>query len=232
MIRLTEALPPYFPDPVFAHIACLYSAFSDSVLAPELWVQEEKGQTVGIIARQGGRCYLWSDGNCTDELVDFLEVIGRSEIFCSVDTAQRCGFEVLEPFFALHKKIGEKSGAPNTEVSLSALYKGFSEGSDGDIDLPDFEIFAPDVSHRLRHGGASVHLSDRGAGLVFLFDGGGIINGISVPIKNRKSGAGSEILADLCRTAGGDVFAFAKENSLKFYEKNGFSVVYTAVITR
>lgn len=232
MIRITENLPAYFPDPVFAHIRSLHTAFSGSVLAPEFWEQETSGKMTGFIARQGGRCYLWSDGSAADELSEFLDVIGRSEIFCSKETAENCGFEVLESFFALHKRVGEKVPTSPAEVSLSALYTALSKGSDGDVSLPSFEVFAPDLSHRLRHGGASVHISEKGAGILFLFEGGGIINGISVPYENRRQGSGSEILNDLCQKAGGDVFAFAKEENLKFYEKNGFSLLGETVITR
>ena len=112
------------------------------------------------------------------------------------------------------------------------MYNGLKLGEDGDIDLPSFENFAADISHRLRHGAAIAALDDNSAALGFKCDKGAIVNGISVKRELRGRGLGGRILGELLSYSDGDILAAAEEKNTEFYIKNGFEIIDTAVIAR
>ena len=88
--------------------------------------------------------------------------------------------------FTVLKKGAKKTNLPKTDISLSALYTALKQGEDGDIELPVFDVFAPDLSHRLRHGGAVAELTEFGAAVAFTCEYGGIINGIAVKKEDEE----------------------------------------------
>ena len=215
----------------FAATDCLVSAFGDSALCPEVWLQTENGRTTAVISRFGGRVNLTYLGGDKTEIKDFLNIIGYSEIFTEKGSAIALGFNDFSSFTVL-KKATTKQKEPAEIPSLKGLYNALSEGTDGDIALPSFEDFAADVSHRLRHGGGVAILEVFGAALCFFCENFGIINGIAVKKDCRGRGNGSKLLKNICGYLDGDVFVCAKTDTAEFYIKNGFEVCDTAVIIR
>ena len=99
------------------------------------------------------------------------------------------GFSAADKFAVL-KKVSRGEKENPQPPSLSALYGALKEGEDGDISLPPFEIFAPDISHRLRHGGAVAIVNEFGGALAFTCSFGCVINGIAVKKEQRGRGLG------------------------------------------
>lgn len=233
MINLSSELSGIYPETVaLMNIFCLKAAFDGSALAADIWTQNTDGRTASVIARNGGRLYIHCEGSDLDEVKSFIKVIGYEEIFCSTDTAQKLGLAVLKEFSVLSVIGCKKKEPPPFNISLKALYDRLCLGTDGEIDLPDFETFAPDISHRLRHGGAAAFLSENGAAIVFLNDFGGIINGISVSVGKRGKGEGSELLSRITEAVDGDIFVCCDEKIKEFYKSNGFTECGKAVIAR
>lgn len=232
MISLeSKAQIPYTPKISFMQTACLISAFSGSTLAPDLWVQRVNGRPSAVISRYGGRLNVTADGADFAEIKEFIRVIGFSEIFTEKNTAISLGFNSFSEFAVL-KKTAQKTAEQGTQVSLSNLYGALKLGADGEITLPEFEAFAPDVSHRLRHGAATAVLTSFGGALAFTSEFGGIINGISVNKNSRGRGLGSELLSSICGTFDGEVFVCTNKKTAEFYIKNGFTPCGEAVIIR
>lgn len=232
MITLSNSLEGFYAKKVsLAHILCLKSAFDGSKLESELWLQKENNNIHSAIARHGGRLYITSDGYCPEELKDFINVIGCAEIFTEKSTAKALGLEIKEEFGVLYMS---KSGEPmpfSSNTSLSALYSSLSSGADGDIFLPSFEAFAPDVSHRIRHSAAVALAEEFGGALAFKSENSAVINGIAVKKDERQKGFGSLLLNRLISHLHGDIFACTSDKNNNFYIKNGFAFIDTAVIT-
>ncbi len=221
----------YLPKISFMQTACLKEAFDGSALSPDIWVQGVSGRTSAVISRMGGRLNITADGADLDELKEFINVIGFSEIFTEKQTALDLGFRNFEDF-TVFKKVSNGTDTKTAEISLSALYNALKEGADGDIFLPPFEVFAPDVSHRLRHGGATAAVENFGGALAFTSEFGGIISGIAVKKEARGKGKGKKLLNDICQSIGGDIFACTRGKTAEFYIKNGFEPCGSAVLIR
>ncbi len=232
MITLsTDFSEIYRPDIALMQILCLKSAFKGSALEEDMWLQREDDLSVGVIARNGGRLYLYSE-NITDELKVFLNTVGFTEIFTEKETAIKLGLCTSEQYAVLLKKSVKTKKFSPENIRLPPLYKGLSEGRDGDILLPEFEFFAADISHRLRHGAAAAVINDEGAALAFLCEKGAVINGISVKKELRGQGTGTKLLGELLSYCHGDILVCTSENNTEFYIKNGFSEIGEVVIAR
>ena len=118
----------------------------------------------------------------------------------------------------------QKTADCSMDFSLHTLYDRLSYGNDVDIHLPSFEIFAPDVSHRLRHGGAVAVVKDEGAALAFLYEGGGVMSGIALSAACRGKGLGKALLNELLTHIEGDFFVAANDINKEFYLRNGFTL--------
>lgn len=221
----------YIPKISFMQTACLISAFKNSALAPEVWVQKNNEKITAVISRFGGRLNITADCADYEEIREFIEVVGFSEIFCEKEVAEKLGVSFDTDFCVLKARVKKQRSFCDIPP-LFNLYTTLNQGDDGEITLPDFEVFATDVSHRLRHGGAVATLEDSGAAVAFSCDFGGIINGIAVNKASRANGIGSRLLKDVCDYLDGDVFVCTNENTAKFYIKNGFTECDKAVLIR
>lgn len=222
----------YLPKITVMNILCLKKAFCGSALEEDIWVQKDSDDISAIIARHGGRLYIYSDKSSADEVKEFTDIIGFAEIFTEKSTAEGLKLTPIKEFNVLLKRNKKSASFEFSELSLKSLYNGLSKGNDSDIALPPFEDFAPDTSHRLRHGGAVAAVSPFGAGLAYVSDNGGIINGIAIEKDCRRQGFGNKILRELCSYIDGDIFVCASNQNTDFYIKNGFEIIDKAVIAR
>ncbi len=232
MIRLTDKLCLRPTSAALMQIYCLKSAFDGSVLKADLWVQEKADRITAVIGRCSGRLYIHAEDFDSQELKEFINTVGYSEIFCSKAIAISLGLNIQNTFLELCKKDCVKLICENAVISTRELYDKLLLGEDGDISLPDFNYFAPDVSHRLRHFGAVAIANEHGAALAFCCDYGGIINGIAVDKRLRGCGKGSTLLTKAVSAIGGDVFVCCSDNNKGFYINNGFIQNDEAVIAR
>ena len=215
-----EALP-FFSKISFVQTSCLNAAYRGSALEPDIWVQRMNGRITAVISRLGGRLNITSKDADFEEIKKFIKIIGYTEIFCETDVALGLGFDSFEEFCVLKgqaKKTKDFCDIP----PLYDLYTALSWGEDGEISLPDFDIFAPDISHRLRHNSAVAVALDFGGGLALKCDDGSVISGISVKKEQRGRGLGSLLLCELLKYLEGEVFVCTDDKTARFYIKNGF----------
>ncbi len=227
MIRLTEKLDGfYLPTPSLAYTLCLKSAFDGTPLEAEVWRGE-----ASVISRYGSRLYVSAEDGF-DEIKEFISIIGCEDIFTEKATALALDLTPTEEYhiFYLKKEFSSPSYAPS--VGLNDLYSALAFGEDGDISLPDFEVFAPDASHRLRHGSAVGIVESFGGAYAIKSDKCAIIGGIAVNKAERRKGYGSVLLNSLLGHLSGDIFAITSDKSTEFYIKNGFTDIGKAVICR
>ncbi len=223
MIRLIDRLPETAPSKMSeARIFSATEAFSGSALQNDLWGQFEGDKLISVISMSGGSLNLSSSGENTAELREFLEAVFPAEIFTEYETAEALGLTPVR----IRNMLTFKSTGTDTVLenfSLKELYDRLSYGCDVDIHLPPFEVFAPDVSHRLRHGGARAVVKEYGAALAFTYNGGAAMTGIALNPLFRGKGLGKRLLAELLSGIDGDFFVAANEQNTKFYEKFGFT---------
>lgn len=220
MIRLQ--FPPegfYIPCPVFTEIDSLIGAYRSTPLIPDVWMSDDC-----VLCKNGGLVLISGKAESPDEILEFLSVIGYSEIFCPKDVADALGISG-KVRTVLYKKGSHERDFLWENISLNVLYEKLSLGSDGDMLLPDFADFAADVSHRLRHSAATACVNNFGAGLAFMGKESCVICGVAVDEKYRGQGVGREIVDELCRYTQGDVFVCADENNISFYKKCGFDEI-------
>ena len=128
-------------------------AFFGSRLAVDFWVQTDGDKITAIISACGGSMNIWCNDADFAELTEFIAALSPTVIFTEYENAAPLSLRCDRVRNMLRFK-SEKTADSTASFTLRELYDGLALGSDVDIHLPSFEIFAPDVSHRLRHGGA------------------------------------------------------------------------------
>ncbi len=228
MIKYVDALPEICDNKIsLARILSQYKAFGNTKISPDFWIQETDGVITAVLSMYGSEMTLYCKGGNLEELWEFVKVIKPKTVFTEKENLiDNCGTTIKQVFL---KKAPLNKAFSTPEVSLREIYDKLLLGDDGDVSLPCFEDFCLDISHRLRHGGAVAIAKDYGAALSFIYNGGGIISGISVDKSYRKNGFGSKLLGAICKKTGGDIFACTDEKNKEFYIKNGFSHIGNAV---
>lgn len=232
MIKKVDRLPSLeIRDMSLAKIYAQDKAFRDSPLQNDFWVQSDVERISALISMDGGSMNIWCDSPDYGELREFLSVISPTVIFTEYENAEPLGLKCDRVRNMLTIRC-EKTAEADLDFTLKELYDKLNGGSDVDIHLPPFEIFAPDVSHRLRHGGAVSSVSNYGAALAFLFDRGGVMSGIALSPEHRGKGLGKKLLTSLLSTVDGDFFVAANDINKNFYLRNGFTLMGTVCFGR
>lgn len=227
MIKKIDVLPSVPVTTMsLAKIYAQDKAFSDSPLENNFWVQTDCDKITAVISEDSGSMNLYCDGADYGELHDFLSVISPAVIFTEYENAEplKIKCDRVRNMLTYHS---QKSENIKTDFTLQSLYDGLDNGSDVDIHLPSFEIFAPDVSHRLRHGGAVAVCKEYGAALAFLYPDGGVMSGIALSPEFRGKGLGKTLLRELLSNIDGDFFVAANDINKNFYLRNGFTLAGT-----
>lgn len=228
MIKHLNKLPEICDNKIsLAKILSQYKAFGGTKISPDFWMQESDGIVTALLSLNGGEMTLYCKNGDLEEIWEFIRVIGPKRVFTEKENLIGCCNTAIKPVFLKKLPLAQEVSA--TETSLKELYEKLLLGQDGDVALPSYEDFCGDISHRLRHGGAAAIVKDYGAALSFVFEGGGIISGISVDKSYRNKGMGSKLLKEICKTTGGNIFACTDKQNKDFYIKNGFSHIGDAV---
>ena len=106
-------------------------------------------------------------------------------------------------------------------------YEALLSGTDGNIELPDYETFAADFLLRCRKGVAGGIVEKNCCALCFnITEQSAFIGGVAVKLSDRKSGQGKMAVDRLCEILPADkLFVCCLDNVKGFYEKCGFSYV-------
>ena len=198
-------------------------AFFGSCLAVDFWVQTDGDKITAVVSSCGGSMNIYTDGADFSELSAFVRALSPAVIFTEYENAAPLSLKCDRVRNMLRFK-SEKTADTTADFTLWGLYDGLALGSDVDIHLPTFEVFAPDVSHRLRHGGAVAVLKKEGAALAFLYEGGGVMTGIALSPASRGKGLGKVLLGELLSHVDGDFFVAANDTNKEFYLRCGFTL--------
>ena len=182
----------------------------------------EYGKTYALIAKVGGYVSLYENGENTEELKDFLKIIGCEGIFTSLDTAKRLNLKINEKCLSLKISPPYEDAEQSEEGTPRKLMEALKEG----LCIEDTLGFIADVSFRTMHSCADYVLKDGGGALLFYTQKEGLLNGIAAPKGQRGKGIGSRLVKMLLSKAGErEVYACCSEENKRFYIKNGFSLI-------
>lgn len=218
MISLNYELPNSLPiTPSAIRILSLYESYGCNYDFLRFYKQEINGDITAIISVMDNNATLCLiDDRDTDEIIKFISAIGAKTVFCEKEIT----LEKLEQGSIMLFDNIEITNHSKNEVKLSNVYDVMSTC----FTMPDFSAWYPDISHRIRHGGAVAVEKEYGCAIALKSSIGALISGICVKENSRNKGHGSVILQGLINTCGSNkIFALVEKNGPKqFYKNNGF----------
>lgn len=219
---LTENLPNVC-DAALVKIKCAYKAYKDyDNIAQFYYGISGEDKVYAVIGKVSGYVSLWTDGSETEELKNFLKLLGFTGIFTSLKTAQLLNLRIEEKCLVFKAEPPFEKTSIGERCEPRELMETLQQG----LSIPNGDEFIADVSFRTLHGCADYVVENSGGGLLFFDDNDAIINGIAVPENKRNNGHGSRILKALLSRGGErSVYACCVEENKYFYIKNGFSLI-------
>ena len=218
MISLNYELPNSLPvTPSAIRIISLYESYGAKYDFLRFYKQEIDGDITAIISIMDNNATLCLiNDHDTDEIIQFLSAIGAKTVFCEKEIT----LEKLEQGSIMLFDNIEITNHSKNEVKLSNVYDVMSTC----FTMPDFSAWYPDISHRIRHGGAVAVEKEYGCAIALKSSIGALISGICVKENSRNKGHGSVILQGLINTCGSNkIFALVEKDGPKqFYKNNGF----------
>ena len=218
MISLNYELPNSLPvTPSAIRIISLYESYGAKYDFLRFYKQEIDGDITAIISIMDNNATLCLiNDHDTDEIIQFLSAIGAKTVFCEKEIA----LEKVEQGDIMLFNNFEITNRSLNEVRLKNVYDIMSTC----FTMPHFNSWYPDISHRIRHGGAVAVEKEYGCAIALKSSIGALISGICVKENSRNKGHGSVILQGLINTCGSNkIFALVEKNGPKqFYKNNGF----------
>lgn len=223
---ILSGLPQKLPnicDAALVKIKCAYKAYKDYDSIAQFYYGVSGQNTVyAVIGKVSGYVSLWTDGSQTEELKKFLNFLGFTGIFTSLNTSQLLNLRIDEQCLVFKTQPPYEKASTDERNQPRHLMEILRQG----LSIPNSDEFIADVSFRVLHGCADYVTEDGGGALLFFDEEDAIINGIAVPKNGRNKGHGSRILKLLLSRAGErNVYACCVEKNKHFYIKNGFSLI-------
>lgn len=179
-----------------------------------------------LLFAMGGTLHIDSFGEIDiEELKAFISVMGFSRIYCSCSLAEQLNIKKEKTVIELVLTKSLFGKAETTDLKLAEIYNVLNK-SGGQLNMPLFEDFCVDFSHRLRHGGARYVGTNLGVAITTAETKHyALLGGIGVLEKGE--GKGSELLSALCeqlQSEGKTVLTSTTPDTAPFYLKNGFII--------
>ncbi len=211
MIKLTDTLPPKHPTlAAELRIYSLFTAYAGSGLA-DFWCQWDDDKLTAVAAKMDSDLTLCLyDGADVEEICEFLSVVGAGSVLSNKPLPMAKGKELYQFCYT------PKSGAET--CFADADYKTAYSIMSTRFDMPPYDVWYPDLCHRVRHGAACL-ISENGASLCgFMADDSMLIVGFSSLPENK--GKGALLLNKVKNSNLAKFYTLLSEESLKQYYVN------------
>lgn len=222
------------PNPFACRILSQLLAYGTGERFLEHWVQLEDDKPTAAISRIDGNMTIFCE-EANEELTEFINAVGFGTILADKHVfPQYRGVEALMKFSseaevkAIEGDSTETEHNPTIREVYSVLEKCKGEG----FEVPDFNSFYPDMSHRVRHGLARIFaLRVNGQAVSCCMtsaetDKCAIISGVATLPQMRGKGYAGRIVMDMIGSLGDrEVFVFCREELISFYNKLGFKLI-------
>lgn len=217
------------PNPFACRILSQLLAYGTCERFLEHWVQLEDNEPRAVISRIDRNITIFCE-SADDELLEFIEAVGYNTVFADKELfPQYWSGEVLMKF--VRKPETEISDNIDFNPTIREIYSVLERCRGEGFEIPDFDSFYPDMSHRVRHNLSRV--------LAYRLDGQAIaccmtsaetgncaiISGVACLSEYRGKGYASKLVAKIVEALGDrDIFVFCREELVGFYIRVGFIV--------
>ena len=213
-----------FGGVAFLRISALYKTYGERT---ELYVQECDGVVKALFAGYQSGFSLCADKTADfSELDEFFTFLG-AEVFCEGEIANRLKpYKKTQVFIMRLEACSELVGANHSRIS--EVYEALSFGADGDIELPEFDMWYTDFCLRFNHGVAEYSILENSVAVCgFMTETASLITGVAVKPSKRGKGEGKRAVVSLItaikeKYKNSEIYAAASLPKIPFYEKCGF----------
>lgn len=222
------------PNPFACRILSQLLAYGTGERFLEHWVQLEGDKPTAAISRIDGNMTVFCE-KANEELTEFINAVGFGTILADKHVFPQywSGEAVMRLACKAEIKATEGNG---TEIeqnpTIREVYSVLERCGGAEFEVPDFDSFYPDMSHRVRHGLARIFaLRVSGQAVACCMTSAetencAIISGVACLSEYRNRGYASRIVIDMIGSLGDrEVFVFCREKLLGFYNKMGFNKV-------
>lgn len=217
-------------DPFAIRIKSLYGAYGADCGFIFFYILEQEAKTKAVLCRMGSKVTASAiDEFDTDELYEFCRFFG-----CELETAKKQDNIYRDINRNEHGIIicfdGTRKSEIGNEISIREAYDLLTDADSPAIDMPPFDDFYVDMSHRIRHGRGKIYGKRNGntalaaAVISDITDEASVLSGITVKKEYRGHGLGQSLMLYTLsqeNAANRKVYLLCKEDTLGFYEKCG-----------
>ena len=224
MIRSLSVLPnTAFYSAVYTKILALYNAYGSQYSFCKFWEQTDNdGKITAVICKYYSAITIYlEDGADTTELCEFANTVGFSEILSNWKLDDNCIC-----LNGVNKACGG-NGVFNFNVDINSArycYNILNQHKDN-IELPDFDSWYVDISHRIRHNTAFLINEENCTAFCLIGNSNALINGIAVNINYKNKGIGEQLIEKICSTTPvNNLWAICTDEVVGFYLSCGFKI--------
>lgn len=222
------------PNPFACRILSQLLAYGTGERFLEHWVQLEGDKPTAAISRIDGNMTVFCE-KANEELTEFINAVGFGTILADKHVFPQywSGEAVMRLACKAEIKATEGNG---TEIeqnpTIREVYSVLERCMGAGFEVPDFDSFYPDMSHRVRHGLARIFALRVGGQAVACCmtsaetNSCAIVSGVATLPKMRGKGYAGKLITEMIKTLGDkEVFVFCREDLISFYSKLGFKLM-------
>ncbi len=192
------------------------------------WIQEKDGKPIAAIGKIDGEVTVAvKEGAWTDELTEFLDMIGHTHLICDGEMADSLG-EPAQKGTVLRSSNVLTGVQAEWNPPVREVYTLLEQCRSEKFPVPDFEPFYLDLSHRMRHDSARVAvLREQGnltAGAIAVYGThSAVLSAVAVAPGCRGTGRGKAVVSALAASLNGlERYVLCHPELSAFYESMGF----------
>lgn len=242
MLRLLESeiKLPLSLNPMTIEIEALIKTYGFNTSFAMFWIQELDGKITAAVSKVDSHIIVAAgDGFDSQELKEFLTVIGFSSLLGERWVLEDLGFKISEKGFIMKYKStisSYENSLPltfNCEPPYRKIYNLLKEPDVFGESIPSYEDWLCDLSCRVRKSCARVLFHEKedeciSCGMfTFESDCGAVMGAVATHKDFRSKGYASDIVKELCAAAKAenkDAFLMCREDKVSFYKKLEFEI--------
>lgn len=223
----------YKPNPFACRILSQLLAYGTGERFLEHWVQLEDNEPRAVISRMDGNITIFCE-NADDELLEFIEAVGYNTVLADKKLfPQYWSGEVLMKFVGqTNIKLSDNI---DLNPSIREVYSVLERCREENFEVPNFDSFYPDISHRVRHNLSRI-LAYRLEGKIIACcmtsaetNSCAIISGVACLPEYRGRGYAGELIAKIVKYLDNrEIFVFCREELVGFYNRLGFVTSFSS----
>lgn len=217
------------PNPYACRILSQLLAYGTGERFLENWIQFEDDKPKAVISRMDGNMTIFCE-KANEELKEFIEAVGYNIVLADKELfPQYWNGEILMKLVGKSEMKFSDDIEIDFNPTIREIYSILTECRGKGFEVPDFDSFYPDMSHRVRHKLSrvlAVRLDEKAVACCMTSaetDSCAIISGVACLLEYRGKGYASKLVAEIVKALGNrEIFVFCREELVGFYNKLGF----------